>query len=180
MPIGYHTLRIARFEIDILLAWFTRFFASIIRYGGPTLLIIREVASGGIFGAFTSTPWKESKDFYGNSDCFLFRVFPTVKVMRPRGMRENYMYCNSASRSKNYDGLSHGIGFGGNSEKPRLYIAESFDGCMASGVDLTFEAGALLPPPATKGVPETKFFEIESLEVWGRYIFLFLLSWHYC
>ena len=87
--------------------------------------------------------------------------------MRPRGIGENYMYCNSASRSKNYDGLSHGIGFGGNAEKPRLYIAESFDGCMASGSDLTFEAGALLPPSTTAGVPASKFFEIEALEVWG-------------
>ena len=123
-----------------------------------------------MFGAFTSTAWKETKDFYGNSDCFLFRLEPSVAVYRPRGAGFNYMYCNSESRSRGYDGLPHGIGFGGTTEKPRLFIAESFDGCMASSGDLTFEAGALLPPPKVdNGIPQParKYFDIESLEVWG-------------
>ena len=153
---------------------FNRLQNSLLGYGGPTLLIIKEVEGGGIFGAFTSTAWKETKDFYGNSDCFLFQLQPNVKVMRPRGSgSNNFMYCNSESRSRGYDGQSHGIGFGGTIEKPRLFIAESFDGCTASASDLTFEAGSLLPPPEQKkgelifATTNRKYFEIEALEVWG-------------
>ena len=153
---------------------FNRLQNALLGYGGPTLTIIKEVEGGGIFGAFTSTAWKETKDFYGNSDCFLFQLQPNAKVMRPRGRGgNNFMYCNSESRSRGYDGQAHGIGFGGTVEKPRLFIAESFDGCIASASDLTFEGGALLPPlkPSkddfTIGLTNRKYFDIESLEVWG-------------
>ncbi len=160
---------------------FNRLQNSLLGYSGPTLLIIKEVEGGGIFGAFTSTAWKENKDFYGNSDCFLFQLQPNVQVIRPRGGRggTNFMYCNSESRSRGYDGQAHGIGFGGTVEKPRLFIAESFDGCMASASDLTFESGALLAPLRKTNSTHTmdtlsptmtssrKYFDIESLEVWG-------------
>lgn len=153
---------------------FNRLQNSLLGYGGPTLLIIKEVEGGGIFGAFTSTKWKETKDFYGNSDCFLFQLQPNVKVMRPRGRGgNNFMYCNSESRSRGYDGQAHGIGFGGTVDKPRLFIPESFDGCIASASDLTFEGGSLLPPlkpnkdDFTFGLTNRKYFDIESLEVWG-------------
>jgi Oxidation resistance protein len=144
---------------------FNRLQNALLGYSGPTLLIIKEAEHGGIFGAKTSTAWKESKDFYGNSDCFLFTIKPKMLVMRPRGTGTNYMYCNSMSRSRGYDGLAHGIGFGGNSEKPRLFISETFDGCMAGSSDLTYEAGQMLPS-RDDGNP-SKFFELEALEVWG-------------
>mmetsp|Transcript_8929 Transcript_8929/g.11619 ORF Transcript_8929/g.11619 Transcript_8929/m.11619 type:complete len:235 (-) Transcript_8929:67-771(-) len=133
--------------------------------GGPTLMII-SCPTGGIFGAFTASAWKESKDFYGNSDCFLFQLLPTTAVYRPSGNGTNYMYCNSEARSKGYDGLSHGIGFGGDAEQPRLFITESFDGCIARSQDLTFERGALLPRTNDGRMP-AKSFDIETLEVWG-------------
>ena len=144
---------------------FNRLFSCLLGYGGPTLLIIREAEGGGVFGAFTSTAWKESKNFYGNSDCFLFQVSPSVGVYRPRGRGTNYMYCNSVARSRGYDGLAHGIGFGGTDELPRLFIAETFDGCVASSADLTFEPGPLLPPAKEGGA--RKYFSICDLEVWG-------------
>ena len=147
---------------------FNRLFSCLLGYGGPTLLIVREAEGGGIFGAFTSTAWKESKDFYGNSDCFLFQVSPSVGVYRPRGRGSNFMYCNSVSRSRGYDGLAHGIGFGGTDELPRLFIAETFDGCVASSADLTFEPGPLLPPAREgEGSGARKYFSICDLEVWG-------------
>ncbi len=153
---------------------FNRLQNALLGYSGPTILIIKEADNGGVFGACTSTAWKESKDFYGNSDCFLFTVTPNVSVLRPRGAGTNYMYCNSESRSRGYDGQAHGIGFGGTTLKPRLFISESFDGCMAATGDLTFEAGPLLPSQLRKnkdiGIdtpPPTKYFDLESLEVWG-------------
>jgi len=144
---------------------FNRLQNALLGYSGPTLIILKEADSGGVFGASTSTAWKESKDFYGNSDCFLFSIQPNVKVMRPRGAGTNFMYCNPESRSRGYDGLAHGIGFGGDTLKPRLFITESFEGCMARASDLTFEAGMLLPPREI-GNP-SKIFDLESLEVWG-------------
>lgn len=77
------------------------------------------------------------------------------------------MYCNSESRSRGYDQQPHGIGFGGSIDKPRLFISETLDGCMASSGDLTFEPGALLPPPGVEGEPPRKYFELEACEVWG-------------
>jgi len=145
---------------------FNRLQNALLGYGGPTLLIIRESKCGGMFGAFSATRWKESKDFYGTSECFLFRLKPSLAVYKSKFSSENYMYCNSAARSKGYDGLAHGIGFGGTSDQPRLFISECFDQCFAASGDLSFEAGALLPPPK-EGAPPTKHFDIESLEVWG-------------
>ena len=135
-------------------------------YSGPTLILIQEVDKGGMFGAFTSSPWKESKDFYGNSDCFLFRLTPAAAIYHPRGAGKNFMYCNSKARSKGYDGQAHGIGFGGTVDCPRLFISETFEGCVAASGDMTFKAGYLLPPPLPD-TPVTKYFDIESIEVWG-------------
>ena len=79
---------------------FNRLLNSLLGYDGPTLIIIKETERKGIFGAYANARWRESKDFYGDSDCFLFRLQPTAAVYRPRGTGANYMYCNSESRSK--------------------------------------------------------------------------------
>lgn len=75
------------------------------------------------------------------------------------------MYCNSEARSRGYDQQSHGIGFGGDVHQPRLFIAESFDDCVARAQDLTFEYGPLLAKTADGAMQ--KSFDIDSLEVWG-------------
>lgn len=85
------------------------------------------------------------------------------------------MYCNSYSRSRGYDQQAHGIGFGGGVQEPRLFIAESFDDCVASDADLTFARGRLLGNAndallGTSTFGENaagKYFDIDSLEVWG-------------
>lgn len=124
-------------------------------------MIIRS-EEGELFGAFTGTSWKESKDFYGNSDCFLFQLFPRVAVYRPTGSGTNFMYCNSFARSRGYDNQAHGIGFGGSISEPRLFLAEAWDSCSASSRDMTFENGALLG----SSIGNSKF-SLEALEVWG-------------
>ena len=75
------------------------------------------------------------------------------------------MYCNSEARSRGYDQLAHGIGFGGTSDEPRLFIAEGFEGNLALSADLTFEPGPLLPRTQEGSLKKT--FEIDNLEVWG-------------
>ena len=146
-------------------------------YGGPTVLLISST-SGGTFGAYTATPWKESKDFYGNTDCFLYQLAPTVAVYRPTNSDRNYMYCNLTARSRGYDQQAHGLGFGGTVQEPRLFVAENLDDCRAAAQDLTFENGRLLPLPDLdrKKNPNAnnnnnrhsqQHFVVESLEVWG-------------
>lgn len=144
---------------------FNRLQNALLGYGGPTLLILRDVQNHAVFGAFTASPWKESKDFYGNSDCFLYQIAPITAVYRPTGNNGHFMYCNSHARSRGYDQQAHGIGFGGTVDQPRLFLDETFDHCMASNQDLTFDNGLLLPKTASGALQ--KQFEIESLEVWG-------------
>jgi len=168
-----------------------RLMHSILGYGGPTIILIRSKdasdkgkCSSGVFGAFTSTPWaQESSGYYGNSDCFLFRVSPDpVAIYRPKGGGDgmdafgtanqgsetrNFMYFNPEARSKGYDGLSHGIGFGGTSEMPRLYIDEVLDSCRASPEDLTFANGPLLSGLKDFSSSASSYFEVESIEAWG-------------
>eukprot|EP00980_Cylindrotheca_fusiformis_P010551 scaffold2334_cov118-Cylindrotheca_fusiformis.AAC.23 len=143
---------------------FNRLQNSLVGYGGPTLLIVRST-NDSIFGAYTSSAWKESKDFYGNTDCFLYQVMPTTAVYHPSGNGRNFMYCNSRSRSRGYDKQAHGIGFGGTVDEPRLFISESFDHCQAAWSDMTFESGRLLK--LGSGGNNSKTFDIDSLEVWG-------------
>lgn len=124
-----------------------------------------------------SSAWKESKDYYGNTDCFLFQLLPSTSIYHPSGNAQNFMYCNSYARSRGYDQQAHGIGFGGNTQEPRLFIAESFDDCVASDADLTFARGRLLGNANDaligKGDDDLgnsnagKYFDIDSLEVWG-------------
>lgn len=73
----------------------------------------------------------------------------------------NFMYLNPESRSKGYDGLAHGIGFGGASDQPRIFLDEGLDACRASVDDLTFEKGPLLSSSSLSR------FEVLSLEAWG-------------
>lgn len=141
---------------------FNRLQNAVLGYGGPTLILVRST-SGSVFGAFTATAWKESRDFYGNTDCFLYQLSPCTAVYRPTGGSErNFMYCNSAARSRGYDQQAHGIGFGGTVQEPRLFLAENFDECVASSQDLTFDNGKLVAESGSTGQ-----FEIDSLEVWG-------------
>ena len=146
---------------------FNRLQNALLGYGGPTLVVIQSGES--VFGAFTASPWKESKDFYGNHDCFLFRLLPgPIAVYRPTGQSSNFMYCNSFARSRGYDQQAHGIGFGGTVEQPRLFLAESFDDCRAARDDLTFEKGSLLNSSIGANIGNNATnFEIDNLEVWA-------------
>ena len=80
------------------------------------------------------------------------------------------MYCNSFARSRGFDKQAHGIGFGGSTSKPRLFLSESFDDCFAGSDDLTFEKGPLLQETVNSDgfrQASDSHFEIDNLEVWG-------------
>lgn len=139
---------------------FNRLLKAVLGYGGPTIFVIQST-TGSVFGAYTSAPWREAKDFYGNTDCFLYMLKPTMSVYRPTGNASNFMYCNPSARSRGYDQQAHGIGFGGTTDQPRLFITEHLDdACHASNRDLTFENGKL------ENSVDSSFF-VDTIEVWG-------------
>ena len=51
-------------------------------YGGPTLLVIKDLQNN-VFGGFTYQEWKQKKS-YGNENCFLFSMKPTLRILSPR------------------------------------------------------------------------------------------------
>jgi len=159
---------------------FNRLQNALLGYGGPTLILIQAVTTTSkkkksIFGAYTSSAWKESKEFYGTSDCFLFQLLPELHVYRPKNASHNtnFMYCNSEARSRGYDQQAHGIGFGGSVHQPRLFLEESLDHCYAGSGDLTFDHGPLFVDASSDdadGLSSTTnkcHFELDQLEVWG-------------
>jgi len=95
---------------------------SIIGYGGPTLLVIRDTL-GNIFGGYSTSTWKEDTKFYGDSNCVLYALWPRFNVFRARISNSqdsnNYQYLNTKSRTKD-----HGIGFGGRDGALRLWIGK--------------------------------------------------------
>ena len=134
-------------------------------YSGPTVLIIKTTCDS-ILGAFGSSPWKESTDFFGNPDCFLFELTPKVRVHRPIGTGENFYVptfelSSFAAGTGKITFIRMGIGYGGTLEKPRLFIPESFENCSADFLDKTYQSGELLPENSLEK------FEIKQLEVWG-------------
>ena len=114
-----------------------------------------------IFGAFTSTPWKESKHFFGDGcNCFLFQIEPRLRVYYPLAKGRNFLYFNSRTRTKGNDGYAHGCGFGGDMNQPRLFITESFEKCFAGSRCQSFDDGPLIEE-------WNEYFDVDSLEVWG-------------
>jgi TLD len=141
---------------------------ALLGYDGPTLIAIK-TTNNSVLGAFVgSVKWKSSKDFYGNSECFLFQLEPKLRICNTTGKNENFMYLNSEafiSPSQQAlirtNALPQGLGFGGDLDRPRLFISEFFDQCCARSWDKTFEPGSLLPEE------EIEKFAIRAIEVWG-------------
>ena len=49
---------------------------------GPTCIIVRSLDDQSILGAYTEHRWKDSNRFYGNSNTFLFTLFPHLNIYR--------------------------------------------------------------------------------------------------
>ena len=157
---------------------FNRLQNALLGYDGPTLMVIR--TGSATLGAFTASKWKECRDFYGTAETFLWTLSPQIRVYRPTLRESHYQYCNSSARSKGFDQQAHGLGFGGNSQRPRLFLSETLDDCHADRQDLTFDNGALLlgssstdPNGSSSGVPggggdaASTSFSPDTLQVWA-------------
>jgi hypothetical protein len=142
---------------------FNRLEWALLGYDGPTLLVVK-TDQNAVIGAFAQTPWKDSLNYYGSGDCFIFQLYPELKIRWPKGSHENFMYMHygKLTRAVKLNGLPHGIGFGGSQlSKPRFFIPDSFENCSAEFMDTTFETGDILPESAREK------FEINVMEVWG-------------
>ncbi|KAI1904565.1 hypothetical protein AGOR_G00006940 [Albula goreensis] len=85
---------------------FTRMVSSCTRRG-PTLLLLRD-SDGHQFGGFASHSWDIKPQFQGDSRCFLFSVFPSLRVFTCTGYNEHYMYLNQGQQT-----MPNGLGMGG-------------------------------------------------------------------
>ncbi|EPZ35383.1 TLD-domain-containing protein [Rozella allomycis CSF55] len=88
---------------------------------GSTIIVVKD-SKGYIFGGFTCDIWKMNPNFYGSGDGFLFQLHPELKVFKPTGINNNFMYLNYNKQS-----LPNGIGFGGQFHYFGLWIESSFE-----------------------------------------------------
>jgi hypothetical protein len=142
---------------------FNRIYHHIQGYSGPTMLLIktRNTVNHGvnIFGAFSTSRWKDSNKFYGDGGNFLFTLYPTLRIYRSTSSSTNYQYLNIRSYN-----LKHGLAFGGTEQSFRLFIPDSLERCEARPYDIVYEKGALI---ANNKVDEDNvYFDIDNIEFW--------------
>ena len=151
---------------------FNRLEYSVLGYDGPTMITIK-TKTGAVIGAYAETSWKDSMNYFGTDECFMYQLMPQLKVLRPTGNENNFMYMHSNELHNSpvmpvaASGLPSGLGFGGNLDtKPRLFIPESLEDCSATFMDKTYDIGQILPP-ADGSMNFVEKFEIDILEIWG-------------
>lgn len=164
---------------------------AIMGFDGPTLLVIKASSKQQqetvTLGAYTAAKWERNKrDFFGLSDCFLFQLVPTLRVLKslPKmGTRGgHYMYFHSTTNTHNVnplkkDELAEGLGFGGTVRHPRLFVDCHLEECRASSQDTSFEEGHIGVTPLADpfssafspsgGASTSSKLHIESLEVYA-------------
>ncbi|XP_055790340.1 MTOR-associated protein MEAK7 [Salvelinus fontinalis] len=121
---------------------------------GPTVLLIKDT-KGHIFGGFASHGWEVKPQFQGDSRCFLFSVFPCLRVYTCTGYNQHYMYLNQGQQT-----MPNGLGMGGQ------------HGYFGLWLDSDFGRGHSRARPrcTTYGSPQLSAeedFTLDSLEVWG-------------
>jgi hypothetical protein len=144
---------------------FNHFGNEIIKYTGPTLLLFKFFdpvsKKSFVFGAFQQSPWRNSNEYQGNEQNYLFSLFPKYSNFYgvPGGER-NYSYLNFK------DGKI-GLGFGGNFNRTqfRIWIDEQISTESYVGKeDSTYQTGYILDPVYNK-----QKLNICEIEAWGLY-----------
>ncbi|XP_045894056.1 MTOR-associated protein MEAK7 isoform X2 [Micropterus dolomieu] len=132
---------------------FTRMVAGLTKRG-PTLLLIKDT-KGHVFGGFASHAWEVKPQFQGDSRCFLFTVFPRLRVYTATGYNQHFMYLN-----QNQQTMPNGLGMGGQ------------HGYFGLWLDSDFGRGhsRARPKCTTYGSPQLsgeEDFTLDSMEVWA-------------
>ncbi|KAG2394125.1 hypothetical protein C9374_003889 [Naegleria lovaniensis] len=141
-------------------------FAEIVMYHGPMLIFIKDMADN-VFGAFSSVSLEKKPSFYGNSNCFLFKVETeenseennnsgkkSVKIFPASGRNDNYVYFNYGNKYNPYNGLA----FGGRMGCFSLCIEEDWRFGKTCGDLITYSFSPQLSSDSE--------FEINSIECW--------------
>ncbi len=139
---------------------FSTFQHALLRYQGPTVLMIQTTA-GDAFGFYAGEAWKESRHWFGKDvDSFLFGLKPSLQYYGPTGSGKPqcmYLYNPAIQRP----GHLHGLCVGGVADQsPRLHITTSFEQCKAQSLDAAYDAGPLL-------ANNELYFDIDSIEIWA-------------
>ncbi|XP_033491642.1 MTOR-associated protein MEAK7 [Epinephelus lanceolatus] len=121
---------------------------------GPTLLLIKDT-KGHVFGGFASHAWEVKPQFQGDSRCFLFTVFPRLRVYTATGYNQHFMYLNHSQQT-----MPNGLGMGGQ------------HGYFGLWLDSEFGRGhsRARPKCTTYGSPQLsgeEDFTLDSMEVWA-------------
>ena len=133
---------------------FNRLLHAVKGYAGPTIVVLRSAADaaagaprGAVFGALIAEPLEPSTKFGGSAACCLFSLSPTLRLFRARSSARAgsaFVYLNATG---GYD-APRGLGFGGSTERFRLFLDEDFEAPYARRTDLTYTSGPLLPSAA--------------------------------
>ncbi|XP_029009972.1 MTOR-associated protein MEAK7 isoform X2 [Betta splendens] len=132
---------------------FTRMVAGLTKCG-PTLLLIKDT-KGHVFGGFASHAWEVKPQFQGDSRCFLFTVFPRLRVFTATGYNDHFMYLN-----QNQQTMPNGLGMGGQHHYFGLWLDSDFGRGHSRAK----------PKCTTYGSPQLSAdddFTLDSVEVWA-------------
>ncbi|XP_076849578.1 MTOR-associated protein MEAK7 isoform X2 [Brachyhypopomus gauderio] len=121
---------------------------------GPSVLLVKDT-KGHIFGGFASQSWEIKPQFQGDSRCFLFSVYPSMRVFTCTGYNQHYMYLNQGQQT-----MPNGLGMGGQ------------HGYFGLWLDCDFGRGHSRARPrcTTYGSPQLsgdEDFTLDTVEVWG-------------
>lgn len=139
---------------------FSTFQHALLRYQGPTVLMIQTTA-GDAFGFYSGQPWKESRNWFGqDTDSFLFGLKPSLQYYGPTGSGKPYsMYLHNPAIQR--PGYLYGLCIGGVTDRsPRLHITTSFEQCKAQSIDAVYNTGPLLSN-------NELYFDVDAIEVWA-------------
>uniref|UniRef100_A0A1A7YDI7 MTOR-associated protein MEAK7 n=2 Tax=Iconisemion striatum TaxID=60296 RepID=A0A1A7YDI7_9TELE len=132
---------------------FTKMVSGLMHHG-PTLLLTRDT-KGHVFGGFASQTWEIKPQFQGDSRCFLFSVFPTLRVYTATGYNEHFMYLNQHQQT-----MPNGLGMGGQHDYFGLWLDSDFGRGHSRA----------RPKCTTFGSPQLsgdEDFTLDSVEVWA-------------
>uniref|UniRef100_A0A3P9MUY1 MTOR-associated protein MEAK7 n=1 Tax=Poecilia reticulata TaxID=8081 RepID=A0A3P9MUY1_POERE len=128
--------------------------AAALQHHGPTLLLLRD-SRGHVFGGFASTAWEHKPQFQGDSRCFLFSVFPTLRVYTATGYNKHFMYLNQHQQT-----MPNGLGMGGQHDYFGLWLDSDFGRGHSRA----------RPKCTTYGNPQLSAdedFVLDAVEVWA-------------
>ncbi|XP_037538613.1 MTOR-associated protein MEAK7 [Nematolebias whitei] len=132
---------------------FTRMMTGLMHHG-PTLLLIKDT-KGHVFGGFASQTWEMKPQFQGDSRCFLFSVFPTLRVYTATGYNDHFMYLNQHQQT-----MPNGLGMGGQHDYFGLWLDSDF----GQGHSRAQPKCTTFGSPQLSGDQE---FTLDSMEVWA-------------